>query len=344
MIWPGDLDWRFPWLRLVALAAVPVWLLARRAGGRVRFSALGVLPPHDRGVLVRLAWLPDVALALAAGLLGLALAGPRTPDRETHIRREGIAIAMVVDVSGSMAALDLSDERHQLSRLDAVKAVFRDFVAGGGGLPGRPDDAIGLVSFARHADTRAPLTLDHQMLLSIAKDLQIVSDRNEDGTAVGDGLGLAVEHLRDSKARSRVAILLTDGVNNAGTDTPLAAAELARTTGIKVYTIGAGTNGFAPMPVEDPFTGQVVLRGVPVQIDEDTLKAIADKTGGRYFRAGDGAALRRIYGEIDRLERTKLDETRSGEYDPHYAPLLAIGLLLASLAWIGRGTLFRRLP
>lgn len=338
MSWLADLQWREPWLRLAVLVAIPVWLLVRRAGGRVVYSSLGALPPAGESLRARLAWLPDLGLALAAGLLALTLAGPRTPDQDSRIHSEGIAIAMVVDISGSMAALDLSDERRQQDRLEVVKQVFRDFVAG------RPDDAIGLVSFARYADTRAPLTLDHQMLHAVLQQLHIVDERREDGTAVGDGLGLAVERLRQSKARSRIAILLTDGVNNAGETTPSAAAELARVEGIKVYTIGAGTNGFAPMPVEDPFTGQKVLRGVPVEIDEDTLREIARVSGGQYFRATDGAALRRIYAEIDQLEPSELDATAYLDHREHYGVTLAAGLLLACLAWLGRGTLFRRLP
>jgi Ca-activated chloride channel family protein len=334
----AELHFRNPWLFSLALLAIPVWLLARQAGGRVIYSSLGALPPAGHSLRARLSWLPDLGLALATVCLAIALAGPRTFDQQSTIRAEGIAIAMVVDVSGSMAALDLGGEKRQLDRLEVVKRVFRDFVKD------RPDDAIGLVSFARYADTRAPLTLDHQMLLAVLAELHLVTERREDGTAVGDGLGMAVTRLKEAKAESRVAILLTDGVSNAGELTPVAAAELARANGIKVYTIGAGTNGMAPMPVDDPFSGQKVLRAVPVEIDEATLKQVADKTGGQYFRATDGEALRRIYAEIDRLERTQLDAAHYTEPDEHYGVSLAAGLVLACLAWLARATLFRRLP
>jgi Ca-activated chloride channel family protein len=346
---------RTPWLLPAVALGVPVWFLVRQRSGRVIYSSLAALPPAEHGLRARLSWLPDLGLALAAALFGLVLAGPRSLHHDTQLHgREGIGIAMVVDTSGSMAALDLSDGKRwlapsgseadpavgqgSLDRLEVVKQVFKDFVKD------RPDDAIGLVSFARYADLRAPLTLDHEMLTDVLAGLHIVTDRREDGTAVGDGLALAVNHLRDAKAQSRVAILLTDGVSNAGDTTPAAAAELAASEHIKVYTIGAGTNGFAPMPVEDPFTGQRVLRGVPVEIDETTLQQIADKTGGRYFRATDGEALRRIYGEIDRLERTQLDDEQATRPEQHFVPPLAAALLLVALSWLGRGTLFRRLP
>jgi Ca-activated chloride channel family protein len=226
--------------------------------------------------------LPDLLFAFAVAAVAIALSGPRVGDRTARVRREGIAILMAVDISGSMQALDLSTAGHERSRLDAVKDVFREFVLGGGGLAGRPDDAIGIVSFARYADCRSPLTLDHASLAQVADGLSLVKDREEDGTALGDGLGLAVLRLRESKAKSRVVILLTDGVSNAGETAPRDAADLARSQGIKVYTVGAGTNGVAPIRVEDPFTGRSVLRQVPVEIDEATLREIAERTGGRY--------------------------------------------------------------
>jgi Ca-activated chloride channel family protein len=342
----ADIELRSPLLALTALSAVPVFLLARRAGGRVLYSSLGALPGHTGSWRTALAWLPDLLLALAAASLGLALAGPRTGDKESRIRSEGIAIVMAVDISSSMRALDLSTEDEKRTRLDAVKEVFEEFVLGSddGELGGRPDDAIGVVSFARYADTRAPLTLDHQMVVRVARDLAIVSRRGEDGTALGDGLGLAVDRLRDSKAASRVAILLTDGVNNTGVESPLAAAELARKEEVKVYTVGAGTNGMAPIEVVDPFTGRPTLRSVPVEIDEETLTKIAETTGGRYFRATDADSLRKVYSEIDELERTELDETRYLDYDEHYGVLVGLGMLLALLGWLGRATLWRRLP
>uniref|UniRef100_UPI003D0CC406 VWA domain-containing protein n=1 Tax=Haliangium sp. TaxID=2663208 RepID=UPI003D0CC406 len=243
----GSVEWRESWYLVLAILAVPAFWLSRRSTGRVVFSSLSLLPQRASTWRTELAWLPDAGVAVAVVALSVALAGPRVARGDSHIQREGIAIMMVVDISSSMRALDLSDEDVEKTRLDAVKEVFRSFVEGDGeDLGGRPDDAIGLVSFAGYADTRCPLTLNHASLLSIAADLEIVSERSEDGTAIGDGLGLAVERLRTAESSSRVAILLTDGVDNAGVASPMEAAELARALGIKVYTIGAGTNGLAP--------------------------------------------------------------------------------------------------
>jgi Ca-activated chloride channel homolog len=339
----APVELRQPWFLLAALAAPIIYMWARRAPGRVTFSSLRLLPAR-RSWRARTSFVPAALLVLAAVALAVALAGPRIPDRRGDVRREGIAIMMVVDVSGSMRALDLSTPEEERTRLDAVIDVFADFVTGKQGLPGRPNDAIGLVSFAGYADTRSPLTLDHDNLVAIARSLEIVNDREEDGTALGDGLGLAVERLRESKARSRVAILLTDGVSNAGTDAPLDTAKLARKLGIKVYTVGAGTNGLAPVRFEDPATGRSYLRQTMVEIDEETLRAIADQTGGAYFRATDGDGLRQVYGQIDRLERSQLQGARWRQYREEFGLPLALGLFLAALALIGEATLWRRLP
>lgn len=341
-----DLELRNPWFLLAALSAIPVYLLARRRGGRVLYSSLRALPATTSSWRTALSWVPDVVLALAAAAIGFALAGPRMGDKESRVRSEGIAIVMAVDVSSSMRALDLGGAvggPDQKTRLDAVKEVFRDFVLGGSGLGGRPDDAIGVVSFARYADTRSPLTLDRSMVARIASELEIVKERKEDGTALGAGLSMAVNRLVESPARSKVAILLTDGVSNAG-EPPLAAATLARESEVKVYTIGAGTNGMAPMMVENPFTGRLEPQSVPVQIDEQTLKKIAEVTGGAYFRATDAEALRQVYAQIDQLERTEFDEARFLDHHEYFRYFLALGLLLACLGWLLQASVFRRLP
>jgi Ca-activated chloride channel homolog len=333
------MTWTQPWYLLLALLAIPVFLLAHHAAGRVRFSSLRVLPARASTWRTRLAWLPDLLYALAVVALAIAMAGPRKGENDARIRREGIAICMVVDTSSSMAALDLSGPAREQTRLDAVKDVFADFVLGLHGLRGRADDAVGLVSFARYADTRSPLTLDHGNLAAAARALELTPPRTrEDGTAIGDGLALAVERLAASPARSKVAILLTDGEDNASQVSPDEAAVLARDSGVKVYAIGAGTNGVAPLRVGDE------LVQVPVSIDEDLLKSVADTTGGKYFRATDRDGLRAIYGEIDRLERTELEGTQFYEYREYYELAVAIGLALAVLALALRATLLRRLP
>lgn len=345
MRWLWDnLEFQQPWFLLLALVAVPVFWLTFRPGGRVVFSSFRLLPARSASWRTTLAWLPAALLALASAGMAVALAGPRAQKGEDRIRREGISIMMAVDVSGSMMALDLSTQAEERTRLDAVKEVFETFVQGGDGLPGRPDDSIGIVTFARYADTRCPLTLNHSSLITIARDLEIVTDRAEDGTAIGDGLGMAVERLRGAKTESKVVILLTDGVNNAGVEAPLSAADLAKTLGIKVYTIGAGTNGVAPVRVENPITGNSVLRRMRVEIDEDILRAIAERTGGQYFRATDADGLREVYQQIDRLERTEISERKLAEYTEYYRHALAAALFLACLGWLGQVTVFRRLP
>ncbi len=345
MTYLGSIQFRETWLLLAGLAAIPVVLLSWRSAGRLVFSSLSLLPAHTSTWRTRLAWVPHALLGLAVVALAIAMAGPRVGRATEHIEREGIAIMMVVDVSGSMQALDLSSASKEQTRLQAVQSVFEEFVLGRGDLPGRPNDAVGLVTFARYADSRCPLTLDHENLAAIARSLEIVPNRSsENATAIGDGLGLAVERLRRDKHASKVVILLTDGVNNAGEETPLSAADLARTLGIKVYTVGAGTNGMAPVRVPDMFSGGTSLRRMRVEIDEKTLEAIASSTGGKYFRAADLDGLRAVYKEIDRLERTKHGEDHLRDWNEYYAWFVALGLLLAVLAWIAKATVWRRLP
>ena len=338
----GTLEFREPLMLLLALGAGPVFLLSRRAPGRVVFSSLDLLPAAGGGWRIRFAWVPDLLVALGVVGFALALAGPRTGEGFARVEREGIAIVMVVDTSGSMSALDLSTAERERTRLAAVQDVFEQFVLGGGDLPGRPNDAIGVVRFAAYADTAAPLTLDHRNVVAVARNLELTTLREENRTAIGDALGLAVERLRESPARSRVAVLLTDGVNNAGVESPRAAAELARTQGVRVYAIGAGTTGMAHMRVEG--AGGSVLRAVRVEIDEATLRDVAERTGGRYFRAGDAQALVDVYKEIDHLERAPIVEDRSRQYDEWFAWPLAAALALAAAGWLGRGALFARAP
>ncbi|HVV83298.1 MAG TPA: VWA domain-containing protein [Kofleriaceae bacterium] len=333
-----------PWALLTALLVVPIVWWSRRAAGRVTFSSLAALPSTATW-RTRLAWLPDALVGLAALCLAVGFAGPRAGLEESRIRREGIAIAMVVDTSSSMLALDLSpDAQHEQTRLQAVMKVFDQFVRGSKDLRGRPDDLIGLVSFARYADTRSPLTIDHDNLLAAAHDLDIVTDPSEDGTAVGDGLALAIERLREAPVTSRVAILLTDGVSNAGEIAPMAAAELAHDSGVKVYTVGAGTNGTAKIKLKDPNTGEVQEFETRVEIDEDTLRAIADRTGGQYFRATDFGALRQVYKQIDALERSKIDEDRYGDHREYYPWLVAAAMIAIAIACTLRASFLRRLP
>ena len=331
-----------PWFLLAALAVIPVVWWSRRGAGRVTFSSLAALPARATTWRTALAWVPDALVAAGVVCLAIALAGPRRGDENQRIRREGIAMVLAVDISSSMRALDLSDGPREQTRLDAVKRVFEQFVLGGAGLAGRPDDAIGLVSFAGHADTRSPLTLDHGNLVTASRQLEIVKQRSDDGTAIGDGLALAIERLRQHAARSKVAILLTDGVETAGTLPARSAIDVAREHGVKVYTIGAGTNGVAAIRVETELGSQLVQ--TEVEIDEPLLQEIAEKTGGAYFRATDLDGLRAVYAAIDKLERSRLEEEMFYQYHEYYEWFVAAGLLVAALAFLLRGTVLRRLP
>ena len=328
-------------LAVALLAPLAVWW-SMRSAGRVVFSSLRALPAAGTTWRTALAWVPDMLFGVAIVALAIALAGPRAGDKSSRVRRDGIAIMMAVDVSGSMRALDLSERNRELTRLDAVKQVFERFVLGGKRLAGRVDDAIGLVAFSKFADTRSPLTLDHGNLATAARQLAFAPE-DEDGTAIGAGLELAVQRLVDFQSRSKVIILLTDGESNVHDIDEDTAIDDAVKAGIKVYTIGAGTNGVAPIRV-DVGDGETRLMQTQVSIDETTLRKIADKTGGQYFRATDNASLQRIYAQIDKLERTTMEEERFTEYHQFYGWFVAFAMALVVCALVLRGTVLRRLP
>lgn len=340
---PGTLEFRDPAL-LWALLLVPVcWWLANRRVGALTYSSNAIAASAPQSWRVRSAWIPAAALTTAAACLAIALAGPRTGDATTRIKREGIAIMLVVDRSGSMDARDFVTEDRNVNRLDAVKQVLREFVLGGDVAAGRPDDLIGAVAFGTFADSISPLTLDHANLMGIVSNLRVAKTPQEGNTAIGEGLGLAVERLRAYPSKAKVIVLLTDGENTAGTLTPLQAADLARQHDIKVYTVGAGTTGFAPMPVALG-DGRVRLMRQQVRIDERTLKAIAKRAGGRYFNARDLDELGEVYAEIDTLERSEITETRYLQYREHYVWFVVFALGLTVLAEALNATVLRRLP
>ena len=342
----GNIEFRDPAFLLVGLLIPVVYWLASRVPSVMHYSSLSLADHGPRSLRARLSKLPAILMTAAFASLVIALAGPRTPDAETKVSREGIAIMMVVDHSSSMQARDLVQGDYSVDRLTVVKEVFRDFVLGEDDTAGsgRPDDTVGLIAFAGYADSLCPLTMDHGNLTTISEDLKIVNQRSEDGTAIGDGLALAVERLRRSKSKSKVAILLTDGVNNLGAVEPKQAAEVAAATGVKVYCIGAGTQGQAPYPTVNPFTGRQELQMMDVELDEETLQMIANETGGKYFRATDRDALASVYAEIDELERTKVTEFRYLQYHEHFFPFALAGLLLIGCAATTRATVLRSLP
>ncbi|HBE68901.1 MAG TPA: aerotolerance regulator BatA [Planctomycetaceae bacterium] len=340
---PGGFEFAHPMWLLAILALPLLWWLLSRPSSVLIFSSSSLLSGHHRSWKQRLVQTPKFLSVIGIACLFIALARPRTPDADTRVSREGIAIMMVLDRSSSMNARDLVPKDRSINRLDVVQEVFVDFVLGKDGTDGRVDDLVGLIGFAGYADSICPLTLDHANLSNLASELSIVTDQNEDGTAVGDALGLAVERLRRSKAKSRVAILLTDGVSNAGVIQPLKAADLAKQFDIKVYCIGAGTNGVAPIPMQD-FTGRVVLGEMEVRIDEELLKEVASLTGGKYFRATDADSLASVYEQIATLERTEVTEQRFLMYTEHFPIWLQIGGGLLAISALTRSTLFRRLP
>jgi len=296
------------------------WMFSKRKRSAVSFSAASLAAQLTPTLRQRLLWLPKVLTLLAMGFLIISLARPREGRQQTVTESEGIAIQMVVDRSSSMQALDFKIADENVDRLTAIKNVASKFVMGDEDLDGRFSDLVGLITFAGYADGTTPLTLDHAFLTSSLNKTQIVSQRSEDGTAIGDAIALAVEKLtaldekRDEKVKSKIVILLTDGENTAGELEPVAAAELAQTLGIKIYTIGVGTKGQAPFPVRDPFTGRQRVRMMQVNIDAATLQKVASVTEGKYFRATDTDSLTEIYEEIDALEKTKVETESFFDY------------------------------
>jgi len=324
------------WLALLALLPLVLsWRRRRAADAAVRYPSLAVLRAvAPRGGGGRRRWLGMLRLA-ALGLIIAALGRPQLGREETRVHREGVDVILALDISGSMLAEDFTLEGKRASRLEAVKAVVRDFIRA------RPDDRIGLVLFAGRPYTQSPLTLDHGWLDQNLNRAEV--GLIEDGTAVGSAVATAVNRLRASSAPSRFVVLLTDGQSNAGRVSPKTAADAAAALGIKVYTIGAGTRGMAPFPATDLF-GNKVYRPMPVDIDEKTLQAIADTTKARYFRATDTDSLREIYAEIDRSEKTAFDAPQYLDWRELY-PLLGWPALAALIAELSLGaTLLRKLP
>ena len=343
LVGSGGWEFRDPLFLLVGLAAPIVYWLAARVPSSVTYSSLDLPDAAIASPRVYLAKLPAILLAIAAVLMAMAMAGPRTGDATTKVKRDGVALIMAMDRSGSMDARDFVADDYSVSRLSALKEVFREFVVGGDAGDGRPNDLIGIVAFGTFADGICPLTLDHGNLVSILDDIEIAKERSEAATALGEGLGLAIERLRKHPAKSKIVILLTDGVNNAGELDPLQAADLASANDIKVYTIGAGITGYAPMPVQMS-DGRISLRRSPVEIDEETLREIAARTGGRYFHAKNADGLKDVYREIDRLERSEITEIRYLQYREHYHYFILAALLLIVVSAVAGGTFLRRLP
>ncbi len=266
---------------------------------------------------------------LTVVFLTVAIARPQSTSKGENVSTEGIDIVLVNDISGSMLAEDFRP-----NRIEAAKRTAMEFI------DGRPTDRIGLVVFSGESFTQCPLTLDHGVIKNLLSEIK--SGMIKDGTAIGMGLATAVSRLKDSKAKSKVIVLLTDGINNQGFIDPLTAAGIAQQFGVRVYTIGVGTIGMAPYPVQTPFGTQ--YQNVPVEIDEKLLQQIADQTGGKYYRATDNKKLKAIYDEIDRLEKTKIEVTQFRRHkEEYYTAAMFAGLLLL-LELVFSQTILRKIP
>ena len=319
-----------PWLLLLLLALPLWWWRRRRIPAGAQYSNVALAAAVTRAVWwVRLpVWLRSLAL----GAWIVAAAGPRVGGDRVELKKEGIAIVITMDISSSMLAEDFAPS----NRLEVAKRQAVAFVRG------READRIGLVAFAGEALTQVPVTLDYAVVEQAILEMRIGS--LEDGTAIGSGLATAVNRLRRAPDKSKVIVLLSDGENNKGLIDPRTAAAAASAYGIKVYTIGVGTEGEAPIPTGRSLGGGFRYEVLPVKIDEVLLTEIADRTGGRYFRAKDSEALSRIFSEIDKLEKTPVSVTRYTQFDEATQPFILMGLLALGLELLLNATIVVRVP
>ena len=329
----SGISFAYSWV-LYFLLVIPlliVWYIwqGRKKQAAIKYSSLKIFAKIPATFKERLRHLPFALRMIALIFLIVALARPQNFSAGQNVNAEGIDIAMVLDISGSMMAEDFKP-----NRLEAAKDVIDNFIKG------RTTDRIGLVIFSREAFTQCPLTIDYSVLRNLLADIK--TGMIEDGTAIGNGIANGVNRLKDSDAKSKVIILLTDGVNNAGEVDPISAAEIAAKFGIRIYTIGVGTRGEAPYPVQTPFGTRYQM--MPVEIDEALLKKISDLTGGQYFRATNNRALEEIYNKIDKMEKTKIEITSFKNAKELYAGWLEIGFLFLLLELVASRTILRKLP
>ncbi len=323
------------YLLLLLVLPVMVWWYWRgraRATGKIVYSDVNLLKRLKPSLKQRLRPVLLVLRVLAVAAIVIGLARPQSTSKEEKITTKGIDIVLAMDVSSSMLAEDFRPK----NRIEAAKMVAKEFIKG------RKNDRIGLVVFAGESFTQCPLTLDYGVLYNILDHLKVAS-KDWDGTAIGMGLATAINRLKDSKAKSKVIILLTDGRNNRGQIDPVTAARMAKAFGIRVYTIGTGTRGTAMYPVQDPLWG---TRYVPmrVDIDEDLLRQIARITGGKYFRATSTEKLREIYKEISKMEKTKIEVKEYTRYEEFFVYFLALALVLLLAEVVLANTYFKTIP
>ena len=320
-------------LFLYLLAVIPAMIafyIIKQQKANAALRMPGLQPFADAGLTFR-HYLRHIFFAfrtIAIALLIIVLARPQATDKFQDTSTEGIDIVLALDISGSMLARDFKPDR-----LEASKNVATEFISG------RPYDRMGLVVFSGESFTQCPITTDHAVLINLLREIQ--SGMIEDGTAIGVGLATAVNRIKDSEAKSKVIILLTDGVNNRGEIAPATAAGIAKTYGIRVYTIGVGTQGMAPYPVQTPYGIQ--YQDMPVEIDEAILKEISQTTGGKYFRATDNDKLIQVYNEIDKLEKSKIDVRQFIRKEEKFFLPALIAFILLALEILLRNTIFRNL-
>jgi len=334
-----------PWLLLLLLLLPILAVLKGRFGGTpgVTFSSTAALQALGRRRRSRAGALLALLAHLAAASLIVALAEPRLGRTLSRVQASGVDIMLVLDVSRSMLAEDYTMNGERANRLDAVRQVTEQFIRQ------RPNDRIGIIAFAGRPYLLSPLTLDHDWLIKNLDRLQI--GLVEDGTAIGSATAAAANRLKDRESKSKLVVLLSDGGNNAGKVTPLTAAEAAKALGIRVYTIGAGTNGEVPFPAQDrngnvmkDIYGRTVYVTATMDFDEDTLKKIADMTKGKYFRAQDTSALQNTFKEIDRMEKTKINVEKTSDYRELFPWFLVAGFVLLGGEVLLSQTLWKRLP
>jgi Ca-activated chloride channel family protein len=326
-------------LLLLLLLPLAAWLKGRRgqppafiySSVQLLRGVLNITRSRSGALLSSLRW-------LALALFVIALAQPRLTKSESKVTASGVDIVVALDLSGSMRSEDFEVRGRRVNRFNMARDVLKQFI------DKRSNDRIGLVVFAAQSFIATPLSLDHDFLLQNLDRLQI-GTINEDQTAIGSALSTALNRLREVKSKSKIVILMTDGQNNAGKIAPLTAAEAAQALNVKVYTVGVGMRGMAPMPVgRNPFTGETVYQSVPVDIDEDTLQKIADKTGGKYYRADNAERFQAIYSEIDKLEKTEAEVKKFAQHRELFAWVISPGLGLLLLEILLQHTLWRRLP
>ena len=322
-----------PWL-LWLLLLLPLLILFhiffhRRKQNQLRHSSFADFTGYTPTLRQRFGFLPFLFRLLAVAAVIIALARPQSSSGGQNVTTEGIDMVMALDISTSMLAEDLKP-----NRIEAAKKVAQQFI------DNRPNDRIGLVIFSGESFTQCPITSDHAVIRNLMQGIE--SGMLADGTAIGDGLATAVNRIKASRSKSKVIILLTDGVNNVGFLDPLTAGDIAKAFNVRVYTIGVGTQGLAPYPQKTPFGVQ--YQNVPVDIDEGVLKQIANETGGKYFRATNTASLKEVYAEIDKMEKTKILVTEFRNKTEEFYPLVLLALALLLLESVFKYTVFKSLP